>query len=184
MSLTVVTAPAIKPISLEEAKKHLRLALDDDSEDWLVNLMIESATDDAEDATNRSLINRVLRLRVYAASSIELSKPPFVNVSSVKLINAVGVETVLEDGYEIDTVPLVPVLVIDNLGDAKYVQIEYTAGYGATMASVPAKIKKWMLCQINTMNEFREEFIAGTLDAQPGKFINGLLDKYRIVSAH
>mgnify|MGYP000222717564 CR=1 FL=1 len=185
MSLTIITAPAVKPVTLEQAKKHLRLDLDADVDDWLITVMIAAATSQAEALANRSLITRTLRLRVYAALCIELPKPPFANISSVKLIDEDGVETTLTtDDYTVDTVPLVPVLELTSLDGAKYVQVEYTAGYGSTAASVPESIRHWIMCRINTLYEYREAFVAGTFDDKPGAFIDGLLDPYRIVSAH
>lgn len=185
MSLTIITAPTVKPVALDLAKKHLRLDLDTDVDDWLITAMIAAATDQAEARTNRSLITRTLRLRAYAAACIELPRPPFINISSVKLIDEDGAETVLTtDDYSVDTVPLVPVLELETLNDAKYVQVEYTAGYGSTAASVPESIRHWIMCRINTLYEYREAFVAGTFDDKPGAFIDGLLDPYRIVSAH
>ena len=59
-----------------------------------------------------------------------------------------------------------------------------TYSYGSTAASVPESIRHWIMCRINTMYEYREAFVAGTFDDKPGAFIDGLLDPYRIVSAH
>lgn len=185
MSLLVITQPTVKPISLDEAKKHLRLSLDENEEDWLIEMMIAAATDKAESETNRSLINRTLSLRVYAASKIELPKPPLVSISSVKIIDSENTETTLTtDDYTLDTVPLVPELAITNLSNAKYVVVQYVAGFGAASANVPQNIRNWILCRINTMYEYREEFIAGSLSDVPKNFIDGLLDAYRIVSVH
>jgi hypothetical protein len=215
MSLTIIAPPTGYPVTRTEAKEHLRLALDDISEDWLVDLMIAAATKQAEKETNRSLLPRTLRLVVYADSAtgirrylsnkpmsewpyysgyaVELPRPPFISITSAKLIDAEGDETPLtEDDYVIDQVPLVPVFNAKRAGSAETILIEYTAGYAIaddddeteTAAAVPADIKKWMLCYINTMYEFREKFIAGTFDSKPSEFIDGLLDDYRIVSAH
>lgn len=185
MSLSIITEATIKPITLDEAKKHLRLPLDQNDDDWLIEMMIAAATDKAESETNRSLINRTLSLRVYATAKIELPKPPLVSISSVKIIDVDDVETTLTtDDYTLDTVPLVPELAITNLSNAKYVVVQYIAGFGAAAANVPQNIRNWMLCRINTMYEYREEFIAGSLSDMPKTFIDGLLDAYRIVSVH
>lgn len=185
MSLTIITPPAVKPVSMEQAKKSARLDMDIDVDDWLITTMIAKATEQAEARTNRSLITRALRLRVYAAACIELPKPPFANISSVKLIDEDGIETLLTIGdYSVDTVPLVPVLELKTLGTARYVEVEYTAGYGSTPASVPESIRNWIMFFVRTANENRDAFASGALDDKPYGFWDGLLDPYRIVSAH
>lgn len=183
--LSIITQPTNKPVTLEEVKHHARLALDDNSEDALLELMIDAATKSAEFETNRSLINRTIRIKEYAALKIELPKPPLVSISSVKLIDSDGVETTLTtDDYSIDDVGLVPELHFDSIGAAKYVQVEYVAGYGSSASNVPESIRKWILCRVNTLYEYREYFMNGSLNDFPKSFIDSLLDDYRIVSAH
>lgn len=183
--LSIITQPAALPVTKQQVKEHLRLALDDNSEDTLIELMIDAATQAAENETNRSLINRTLRLKQYAALKIELPKPPLVSVSSVKLIDEDGVETTLTtDDYSIDDVCLVPEICLDSIGSNKYIQVDYVAGYGTAADDVPTPIIKWMLCYINTLYEFREQFISNSLNDLPKTFIDSLLDPYRIVSIH
>ena len=61
------------------------------------------------------------------------------------------------------------------------VQINYTAGYGPAATDVPEGIRHWMLVQLNTMYENREEVAIlgrGKVEALP--FVDSLLDPYRI----
>jgi hypothetical protein len=61
------------------------------------------------------------------------------------------------------------------------VQINYTAGYGTTAASVPEGIRHWMLMRISTLYENREEVaILGRGKVDPLPFVDGLLDPYRV----
>ena len=104
--LTLVTAPASEPVSLTEAKAHLRLdSADDDS---LITALIRSARETAEAHMRRALVSQTWRLsldRFPAALQpwwdgvreiadmpgdmsgdggvIELPRPPLVSVTSV-----------------------------------------------------------------------------------------------------
>ena len=58
--LTLVTAPASEPVSLTEAKAHLRLdSADDDS---LITALIRSARETAEAHMRRALVSQTWRL--------------------------------------------------------------------------------------------------------------------------
>ena len=64
------------------------------------------------------------------------------------------------------------------------VTVNYTAGYGATAASVPAGIKSWILMRIKSRYDMRGEVaIAGRGKIEPLPWVDHLLDPYRAVLA-
>lgn len=64
------------------------------------------------------------------------------------------------------------------------VQINYTAGYGDTSASVPAGIKNWIKLRVATMYANREEIaVTGRGKVAPLPFVDDLLNPFCIVMA-
>lgn len=78
MSLKISVAPVTEPVSLDEAKLHLRVDLTD--EDTLIDTLIAAAREDCEKFQNRAYISQTWELWLDAFPSrnyIELPLPPF-----------------------------------------------------------------------------------------------------------
>jgi hypothetical protein len=120
MSLQLITAPAVEPISLEEAALHLKSS---SSEDALVRAIIQAVREQAEHKTGRALIDQrwerslssfpgagcaILSPRAAASSSgfanpIPLAAPPLIGVESVSYVDANGTtQTVSSSAYLVD----------------------------------------------------------------------------------
>ncbi len=183
MPATIITGPAAEPVSLEEARKHCRIDSDQTEHDWLLTLLIQMAREQAEAETGRAFINRTVRLTECATACLQLRPCPVVSVSEVKLIADDESETTLApEAYRISTTRIIPRLVIaDGVGGARDMQVTMIAGYGATAASVPAAVRRWMLLYISTHFENRETIVQGTsVNALPMGFADGLLDTVRL----
>lgn len=150
MALTITVQPVIEPVTLVEAKHLLRLEVDDGTHDELLARLITTAREEVESVCGRSLITRTYQLLVPAADEIELPRPPLGAISAVVSIDEDAVETTIAAAdRELDTTPPVPVLAITELpADAVYLKITYTAGYGATVASVPQILRQAVLLRL------------------------------------
>jgi hypothetical protein len=74
-SLTVETAPAIEPVTLAEAKQHLRVDIADD--DTYIEALIVAARQYAEEYLDRALISQQLAMRMDTFPyEFELPRPP------------------------------------------------------------------------------------------------------------
>ena len=81
-SLTVMSPAASQPVSVSEAKSHLRVDIADD--DTLIGNLITSATEYVELYTGRSFIQRTYRADLPDfASAIRLPRGPVITLSSV-----------------------------------------------------------------------------------------------------
>lgn len=103
-SLELVTAPAVEPITLGEAKAHLRVDIDDD--DALIGALIKAAREKAEQLTGRAFVSQVWRLRLdgfpsEADAAILLPQPPLRAVQSLQYVDGGGA---LQDLYATDAV--------------------------------------------------------------------------------
>lgn len=86
--IETLIAPALLPVTLEEAKAHLRVDHPDD--DALIMGLIGAATAACERHTRRSLIVRTLRLwrDYWPLGPVELPRPPILSIVQVAVLTA------------------------------------------------------------------------------------------------
>lgn len=94
-AIRVVTQPPYEPLSLAEAKAHLRI--DDDITKWdaLVTSYIKAARNWCEAFTGRALVQQTLEMSLdtYPSAGVfELPRTPIVSVDSIKYVDNNGVE--------------------------------------------------------------------------------------------
>lgn len=187
MPLKLITPPATEPLTLAEAKLHLRVDASD--EDTYITGLIQAAREKAEHDTGRSLITQTweLALDEFPTAGIKLQRPPLISITSIKYDDEAGVEQTLSSAlYTTDLYETVgrvmPVYDTDwpnTLDSTNVVRVRYTAGYGSASA-VPQGIKNWMLVVIGQLYEERgmigQPGVIGTLP-----YIDRLLDAYRVM---
>jgi uncharacterized phiE125 gp8 family phage protein len=102
--LQLITAPAVEPLSVEEAKLHCKV--EDTADDGLVRSMIQAAREVAEHKTGRALIEqRWERVLDGFPCVLPLGHPPLIAVESLKYVDVGGVEQTLSpSGYQVDGV--------------------------------------------------------------------------------
>lgn len=153
--LTVVTAPAIEPLSLSEAKD--QLSYSHDHQDRLIGSLITAARVYCETVTGRAFITQTLRLTADAFPAYDgefrLPRPPLLTVTNVQYTDTAGAtQTVTAANYVVDATSLPGRIALaygetwptDAIQEIGAVRVNYTAGYGATAASVPETIKHAM----------------------------------------
>lgn len=191
MSLTLLQAPALEPVSLDDAKLHLRVTEAD--EDSLISIYIAAARRTAEALCRRSFITQKWRLTLDAfPACVELERGPVQSIDAISYLDWAGawqtVNTPAAPAYAIDLTSPLPRLMPgwgqswpDVRPQIASVRIDYTAGYGLTAATVPEAIRHWMLLRIGTAYENREEVVSGALKPLP--YVDRLLDEPSIVLA-
>lgn len=175
MNISVVTPPAVKPITLAEAKRQLRVEFDD--EDAHIETLIAAATELCESYQGRAFIERTLRrtLDCFPSSGIGivLPYPPLITVVEIKYDDEAGDEqTLATDQYQFDVtevparvrlapgVGLWPATELQAVGS---VRIDYTAGYGDSGASVPEATKLAIKIKLSDLYENRESIAPGSM---------------------
>lgn len=207
MPLIRVSEPAAEPVSIQEAKNHLRVDSDMTSDDALIGLFISAARIYAENYTARSFIRQKWRLILDSfpgpslvgvpagvpyslpGHAVLLERGPFISLDSIEytgmnskpyVMPGTDYKAELSGGIGRIT-PIFGKIWPIPLPQIGSVIINYTAGYGDAPDDVPAGIRQWILVRINGMYENREE-IAVTRGGkiEPIPFIDGLLDPYRV----
>jgi uncharacterized phiE125 gp8 family phage protein len=167
MSLKLKTAPLIEPVSLDEAKLHLRI--DTDDEDTLIASYITAAREYCEGFQNRTYINTVYELWLDEFPSddeIELPNPPLVSVTSVDVYdtsNTKTADTTLTN-YYVDSYSNPGRLCLayncswpsTTLREHNGICITFTAGFGTAASSTPQVVKQSILLLIGDYYAFRE----------------------------
>ena len=176
-SVTRATGPAVEPLTVAEAKLHLRVDISDD--DTYIGTLITAAREWVENYLDRTLITTQLILRAaeFPTEELELARPPMATAGTA---TAVVITYTLADTttatlstalYRVDrtTTPgnVAPVIngtwPSDVIEDANAVAVTYWAGYGPTSASVPATIRHACLMLIGHWYERRSAVLTGTI---------------------
>lgn len=188
----VATPPAIEPVTLAEAKEHLRVDSDQTEEDDLISGLIAAAREHVENLCG-PLISQTIEQRMSewpSDGTIRLSKPRVQSVTSIKYLDEAGTEyTVTSTDYTLDASeehrPKV-ILKYDKswptatLFNVNPIRILYIAGYGDNGSYVPFAIKAAMKLIIGHLYQNRIPVYIGTgIVAELPLAVDALLANYR-----
>jgi uncharacterized phiE125 gp8 family phage protein len=184
--------PAIEPVTLDEAKAHLRL--DTDTDDAYVSALIVAARERVELFLRRALITQTFEYTLdqfLASSFIDLPRPPLRSVDWIKYIDAAGnQQTLPPEVYVVDASS-------NEMGrvalawnqfwpitrwSINSIVIRFVAGYGDKAEDVPQAIRHGILIEISNLYENREDIVIGqTINMVP--LSERLLWPYRALTA-
>ena len=169
-ALRLKTSPASEPVSLAEAKLHLKIESIDTAEDSLIQRLIVVARRRAEVSTGRALVTQTwtLALDSFPGDVIEVPRPPLSSVASITYIDPEGVtQTLAADRYRVDAQRepgrLTPAW--DESWPAtrpvsNAVEVQFVAGYGDP-GKVPEDIRQALLLIVGRYYAHREDVQAG-----------------------
>lgn len=160
-NLVLITPPAIEPLSLLEAKEHLRLDDGLASDDDYISALITAAREYCEAFQNRAYITQTWQVsfNYWPERVIQIPRGSLQKVDSITYKDSYGAITTLRENedYVVSTVGILgrvsPVFGIPWPLDA--VVIEFTCGYGDNATDVPAKVKNAMKLLISHWYENR-----------------------------
>jgi uncharacterized phiE125 gp8 family phage protein len=153
MGLSLVTAPALEPVTLAELKAHCRIDVGD--EDALISALGKAAREHVETLTHRPLITQTwdLTLDAFPCGVLELPLPPVSSVTSISYIDQAG-DTQTWDAalYRVDlpSGPFAGPARIQPIYGGTYpitqavtnaVTVRFVCGFGSTALSVPASLR-------------------------------------------
>lgn len=183
MPIVRTVEPGAEPVTLAQAKAHLRV--DYSADDDLISALISAARQQCEHRTQRTLVNTTWRLSVDAFEQLALlPMGPVTAITSLSYVDANGTTQTLSSGTDyradLDSAParVQPINTWPTAADQlNAVTITYTAGYGASGASVPAPLRQWILLAVGEMYAHRAR--SDERPAVAHDFVDGLLDPFR-----
>ena len=184
------TNPAVEPVSLNEAKDHLRV--DEATEDDLISRLISVSREHLEDYCNRGLITQTWELTQDGFDDdglILLPRPPVQSVTEIQYVDTDQVtQTLAADQYVLDSISEPGVIraahnvewpsISDDSGSVK---ITYVVGYGDAASDVPTPLKQAMLLLIGHWYEHRETVSEGVWMRQVPMAAISLMWPYRVL---
>lgn len=189
MALVLTSGPALEPVTVAEAKAHLRI--DDDAEDILVSSLILTSRLHIEAALSIALITQSWRLLLDRwPKRIEVGIPlkPLQTIDAIRVRDADGnAEVVPPADYMFDTASLPPRLVQTGSGwpmagqAINGIEIDFTAGYGAQASDVPEPIRQALLLLAAHWYEHRDPSELGSPGAAIPDAVSMLLKPFRKV---
>lgn len=194
MGLVQTQGPAVEPVTIEEAKNHLRVDQDLIEDDGLIRMLISAARRFAEDYTGRSFLNQkwcFVADRFPGApgvsSEILLRRGPVQSIESIQYLSEGVWKNMDPSQYVLD--PSGAVARVAPAAGCSWplaarqlasVKISYAAGFGASVDKVPEEVRHWILLRMTTLYQNREEVATlskGKIESLP--FVDGLLDFIR-----
>lgn len=168
MSLKLITAPTVEPVSLDEAKAHLRIDEDNTVENTLLNSLILSSREFCEGFQHRGLITQTWELWLDAwpdKDYIQIPLPPLQSVTSVKYYDTDDTEATFSSDYYFVDIKSELGRVALNYGEVwptttlrpvNGICVTFVAGYGDAATDVPERVRQAMLLLISHWYENRE----------------------------
>ena len=178
-SITRATQPTLEPVTLAEAKQHLRVDSHDD--DAYIAGLIRASREWVEEYLDRTLVLtqwtvRFDRFPPDSTEEVELPRPPMATAGTA---TAISVTYTLEAGttaaystslFRVDRdstpgaiKPLYGQTWPPHRQDDNSIAVTYWAGYGPNASDVPAAIRHAMLMLIGFWYENRSTVLVGSI---------------------
>lgn len=192
-SWKVTVAPAVEPITIEEAREQCRVTTSDD--DRTIERLISAAREYVESFTRRALIHRTmeLRLRHFPRSKsdpIYLPRPPYSSMTTLEYrVPASGSFTPLAEGMDFDVDDASEPAEVHPAYQTTWptardvfdgVRATYVAGYGATPETVPDALRQAVALLVANLYENREPTVAATMVRSVPMTVSSLLWPFRL----
>lgn len=186
----LVTPPSEMPVSLAEAKVHLRV--DHTDEDGLITSLVKAATshlDGYNGVLGRGIVTQTWRQDFDAFPGRTLRLPlPATSISSIKVRSSAGtLSTVASEAYALKQDELGSYVRFDDdysspsdLAQSNAVLVEFVAGYGAA-AAVPYELKVAILLLVGHWFVNRTAVVTGTIATDIPMAVSMLVESHRRV---
>lgn len=184
-ALTVTSAATLEPLTLQEAKAHLKV--EDDDDDDVVQRCITAARQYVEKVDGRCFISTTFALRMDRFPSengaINVPRPPLRSVSSIVYIDTAAATATLSATAYTSDIYSTPGRIVPAYAEywpttrdvPNAVTVTFVAGYGTTATSTPEDKKAAMLLAVGDLYENRQGTVVGTITSEIGGVISSIL---------
>jgi uncharacterized phiE125 gp8 family phage protein len=189
MSLVPILPPAQEPVSLADAKLHLRVDVPDD--DTLISRLITGARSQIERGLGRALITQSWTWWLDAwppGYAVSLPLAPLQSIEQVRIYAADDSFSVLPaNGYLLDGQGSPPRLIRRGtlawpqpVRPGNGIAIDFTAGHGSQPTDVPAALRIAVLVLVGHWYENRQLADASGASVALPPMVRDLIDPYRV----
>jgi len=188
MPTTLSSGPSVEPVSLSEAKTHLKI--DDNDENSYVQNLIKAARQFCESKTRSAFINQTWLLKLHdrfpANQELIVPLPPLSSVSSITYVDGNGdTKTLDTSSYDVDTDSR-PGVIVPSFGNSfpttrqlrNAVTVTFVAGFGTAGSDVPQPIRQTILLLVSNWYENREAVLVGTISKPMDFAVSALLAEH------
>ena len=197
MTLRLITAPEVDPVTLDQVKGQCRVS--HALEDSLLTMFTKAAVEHGENLTNRQFVEAEYELVLdgFPDEEIELPRPPLQSVEAITYLDPDGVlQTLSSELYVVEPHGLVG-RILPAYGESwpatrstsGAVKVRFKTGWPTAevgeppvvTATTPGSIRTWILIRVAGLYEQREAFVQGSREAlteMPRSFVDGLLDRW------
>ena len=189
MALVMTSAPALEPVTVEEAKEHLRV--DGTHEDVLISSLIVTSRLHIEAALGLSLVSQAWKLVLDAwpmDAVVNIPMRPVIAVNTITVFAADGSGEVIEPAnYVVDLASSPPRIATQGatwpkpMRAVNGIEIDFVAGYGAMASDVPAPIRHALMLLVAHWYEHRDPIEIGSLRTAIPDSVSQLLKPFRMV---
>lgn len=187
MALVLTSGPAVEPVTVADAKAHLRI--DASAEDVLLGSLLLTSRLHIEAALGLALINQTWMLvldRWPGDGIVEIPIAPLQAITAVRVRDTAGTPSVVAPtSYLVDIASKPPRLVWNNAAPpvpgrfANGIEIDLSVGFGANAASVPAPLKHAILMLTAHWYEHRDPVEIGSATARIPDAVHDLIQPFR-----
>lgn len=164
MLLMPLADPAVAPVTLADAKAHMRVT--HDGEDTLIGELVKTAARFLTEDTGLALIDQGWRVSLSAPPSgpVALPRHPVASIIAVTVYDGEGAPVTLDGGaYRLDLRRRPATLAFEPGGipaRANGIDIDFRAGFGGTGVEVPDTLRRAVLALVAHWYEFRAVYDA------------------------
>lgn len=186
MALVLTSGPASEPVTLAEAKAHMRI--ETTAEDVLIASLLLTARLHVEQALNAALITQSFRLILDEwpeDRAFDLPVAPVNQIDEIRVLAADGTPAVIAStAYGLEQSPTSPRLYRRDTTwpppgqTIQGIEIDLTAGYGAAPSDVPQPIRHAILLLTAHWYEHRDPYQIGHPSANTSSAVSDLLKPY------
>ena len=180
------TDASSEPVTVAEAKAHLRVETTDD--DTYITTLIKIARKHIEDICGISMISQTWDLWLnHFPNEIKIPRPPLISVTSITYTDTDGDSQTLATGvYTVDS-DSDPGRIYEAYDQSfpsvrsipKAIKVRFVSGFSATATGVDEDLKHAMLLLIGQWFENREPVVVGTIAAEIPMTVKSLLAPYK-----
>lgn len=187
MSLVVVTAPTVEPLTVDEVQAWCRVT--ESAEAETLEALISEARRHVETLLGRALAAQTLAARFdrFPCWVITLERPPVTSVTSLQYVDADGATQTLDPSMYLVDLHSEPARITPAYGEVwpcarcqmNAVTVTYVAGY-ASAAAVPGPIRRAIAMLAAHWYENREAVLVGASAAEMPMQVRDMLMPWKV----